>query len=313
MATYNFTKNGSLERPRNIPKEQFNSDPYGTEYTSSFSDTSINIYNFSSSVNFEHQDYKKFKSLKNTINYYSADDVYKTYNNFYNKPLTILSLNSIHLGDGLERGSIYLGYHYTGTLLDYATDKRLNGILYNKNDQEIGMVLYKEGFILINSTSSLTTAITSSFTGSHYSCSNDYPRWIYFGTNDNDEKLFSFEPSYTAIDNVSTNLFFINAEKNKLNHSNNITYLDSSSVSQENKFGYYVSYPNHFRENDKISIKNVVSSPFVSGSANFQKETYITRIGLYDKEKKLIGYASLATPVRKTENREFLFKLKIDI
>ena len=67
-----------------------------------------------------------------------------------------------------------------------------------------------------------------------------------------------------------------------------------------------------FVENDKIAIKSTVESPFVSGSANFEKETYITRIGLYDKEKNLIGIASLANPVRKTENREYTFKLKID-
>ena len=31
------------------------------------------------------------------------------------------------------------------------------------------------------------------------------------------------------------------------------------------------------------------------------------------ENKKLIGIGSLANPVRKTENREFLFKLKLDI
>mgnify|MGYP003338390764 CR=1 FL=1 len=51
----------------------------------------------------------------------------------------------------------------------------------------------------------------------------------------------------------------------------------------------------------------------MSGSAPFEKETYISRIGLYDKDRKIIGYATLANPVKKTENREFIFKLKIDI
>ena len=44
---------------------------------------------------------------------------------------------------------------------------------------------------------------------------------------------------------------------------------------------------------------------------NFEKQTFITRIGLYDKDKKLIAVGSLANPVRKTENREFTIKLKI--
>mgnify|MGYP003332734796 FL=1 len=96
------------------------------------------------------------------------------------------------------------------------------------------------------------------------------------------------------------------ANKNELNHSNNETYLESGSYSCDS--GSYF-----FKESENTVIKNTVKSPFVSGSANFQKQTFISRIGLYDENKKLIGIASLANPVRKTENREFLFKLTLDI
>ena len=44
-----------------------------------------------------------------------------------------------------------------------------------------------------------------------------------------------------------------------------------------------------------------------------QKETYISKIALYDNDKNLIGFAKLATPVRKTEDRQFIFKLKLDL
>jgi len=83
-------------------------------------------------------------------------------------------------------------------------------------------------------------------------------------------------------------------------------------MSEINKNYYAIVTSGSFIENDKIEIKNTVQSPFTSGSANFEKETYITKIGLYDKENNLIGIASLANPVRKTENREYTFKLKID-
>ena len=44
-----------------------------------------------------------------------------------------------------------------------------------------------------------------------------------------------------------------------------------------------------------------------------QKETYINKIVIYDENKIPIAVANLATPVRKTEDRDFLFKLKLDI
>ena len=41
--------------------------------------------------------------------------------------------------------------------------------------------------------------------------------------------------------------------------------------------------------------------------------TYISKIAIYDEKKNVIGVAKLANPVRKTANREFTFKLKLDI
>ena len=50
---------------------------------------------------------------------------------------------------------------------------------------------------------------------------------------------------------------------------------------------------------------------FTSASGkSFKKTTYISSIGIYDENKNLIGIAKVATPVKKTEDREFTFKLK---
>jgi hypothetical protein len=48
-------------------------------------------------------------------------------------------------------------------------------------------------------------------------------------------------------------------------------------------------------------------------TGSFRKETYISKIGIYDDQKNLIGIAKMATPVRKRENDQFTFKLKLDI
>ena len=44
-----------------------------------------------------------------------------------------------------------------------------------------------------------------------------------------------------------------------------------------------------------------------------RRETYITKVALYDEKRNLIGVAAIANPVRKTEDRQYLFKLKLDL
>jgi len=60
-------------------------------------------------------------------------------------------------------------------------------------------------------------------------------------------------------------------------------------------------------------IKNIGSSSFLNYNEAFQKTTYISKIAIYDDKKNIIGVAKLANPVKKTANREFTFKLKLDI
>ena len=47
-------------------------------------------------------------------------------------------------------------------------------------------------------------------------------------------------------------------------------------------------------------------------TGSFEKQVYISKIGLYDKDRNLIGIAKLATPVRKREIDSYTFKLKLD-
>lgn len=294
MSNYIFYKNSSLERPRWISQQQYNSDPYGTEYSYQFNDSRFNIFYFTGST-----DYKKIQSLKNTINYYSGFDDSFNFDNFYNKPTCLITLNSYYLGSGIEKGTVTLNINISGTVLASATDRYENGVLYDTASNKVGIVLYKEGIILLNNTASLTSSVID-FNGS-----NQTPKWVNFFASSSCPAI-STDVFYSYVNNVETNIMFVTANKNELNHSNNATYIQSGSYN-------LVTGSNQFAENNKIEIKNVVKSPFVSGSAQFEKETYITRIGLYDKDKKLIGIATLANPVRKTENREYIFKLKLDI
>ena len=60
-------------------------------------------------------------------------------------------------------------------------------------------------------------------------------------------------------------------------------------------------------------IKNVVSSAYNDPTGSFEKTTYISKVAIYDAQKNLIGIAKTATPIRKTVERDFTFKLKLDI
>ena len=97
-----------------------------------------------------------------------------------------------------------------------------------------------------------------------------------------------------------------NAPKGAINHSNNPTYINYGEYSQ-------TTGSNHYIESPSSGIKNIVSSSYHDKSPIFQKETYISKVGIYDKNKNLIAIAKLATPVKKTEQRNLTFKLKLDI
>ena len=104
---------------------------------------------------------------------------------------------------------------------------------------------------------------------------------------------------------IPTVTLLAHADKGEMNHSNNPTYIrygqnlapNSSSIS--------------FIESEQ-EIKNTVESPYVAPTASFEKITYISKIGIYDEDRNLIGIASIAKPVKKTEQQQYTFKLKMD-
>ena len=96
------------------------------------------------------------------------------------------------------------------------------------------------------------------------------------------------------------------APKGHLNHSNNPTYKKSGSA----EIGFVTGSGTHYSE-ASYKINNVVTSSHTS--ASFEKVTYISKINIYDDKDNLVGIASMAKPVKKTEDKEYIFKLKLDI
>ena len=98
---------------------------------------------------------------------------------------------------------------------------------------------------------------------------------------------------------------FAHAKENQINFSNNPTFISSTINS--------ITEGTIYHENSETVIKNVVSSSYKNYSASFKPVTYLSKIGIYDKDRNLIAVAGLANPVRKLEDRAYTFKLKLDI
>jgi len=245
--------------------------------------------------------------------------------------------SSGEIEDELSKNVSELKYDKTG-ISSIAAPSCLTGsyMKTDGNDLVAGVVLYNEGFIMLTGSWNLDTNWTSDYLDDGTSKT---PKWIYFGSrlpsgsgdaqSDRDHAL-SLEPrsmdaganpnfkgnsldtaffnlSFEGINHVPTKTMLVHAPKGRLNHSNNPTYVQFGSDQYEStgSLGYF--------ESGKIPIKNIVSSSHKHYSASFAKQTFISKVGIYDENKNLIAIAKLATPVRKREIDNLTFKLKLDI
>ena len=92
-----------------------------------------------------------------------------------------------------------------------------------------------------------------------------------------------------------------------LNFSPNPTYVkyDDDKSPSTGANGYF--------QNNTVSIKNTISSSFYDYNEEFKPQTFISKIGIYDENKNLIAIANLSKPVKKLEDRDYTFRLKLDI
>jgi hypothetical protein len=177
-----------------------------------------------------------------------------------------------------------------------------------------GVVLYKEGFLILTGSWDLST-VTRNYIND--ASNKKKPSWLYYGVGANDGvstisnaiiPSSSYVLTFEGTQEVPTLTMLAHANKGELNYSGNPTYVEweqSGAISNPQTGSLlYKEAP--------LKIKNVVSSSFITPTASFDKQTYITRVAIYDENRNMIGIANLATPVKKTEERDFTFKLKVD-
>ena len=192
------------------------------------------------------------------------------------------------------------------------------GTSTDPNDGKVaGVVLYNEGFVSLTGSWDISSTLhTEDYL---ISATNIAPKWTLWGQRDytapsNPSDPFapssSWDISFLGTNYIPTLTMLAHAKQGDLNHSNNPTYIDFED--KPDNIAETGLSSNKYLEDSEKNIVNIVKSQYANHSASFEKTTYISKIGIYDKDKNLIGVAKLATPVRKTESRSYTFKMKLD-
>lgn len=318
--SYSFiTKGGTLSSFKTVSLQDFNEFSYGDIISSSNKPLTSSI---SSEYYPANEARPRIEALKNTYNHYTAR--YSSHFAFSSslgdkssQDIRLISIPSIFYGSKIEKGSLSLKFYITGTLMSELNDINKNGNLVQigpigspGSGNVAGVVHYKEGFITLTGSWDLHASHTEAYVPG--SATLVPPRWKYFfpiTTNSvNLVPSSNFSIDFNGTQYIPTITMLCHAGKGELNHSNNPTSIDHGQTDM-----IPFSGSTRFRERDNIALKNVVKTPYAETEAPFEKITYISRIALYDEDKNLIGVAKVATPVRKTEQDSYTFKLKWDL
>ena len=321
-----MTKDGSGNCLSTVSKTSYsNTFAYGDVVSGSYPFTSSISRNYYAATATR----TEITALKNTMNRYTGlSDHYAFSSSLGDKEsqaINLISIPSIFYGSSIKKGSVSLKYYITGTLTAELADVNQNGELVQVSGSTFaqaqgsgsvaGVVLYNEGFVLLTGSWALDGETRDYTNGT-----NVVGAWRYFGVGaldginpraDTTLCSASFDLTFEGTNYVPTVTMFAHAPKGELNHSNNPSFVKYTQDSPRNRTT--ISGSLYYKENEELQLKNTISSSYVEPTASFAKQTFISKIGIYDEDKNLIGIASLATPVKKIENRDLTFKLKYDI
>tara|TARA_R100000808_G_C2153049_1_gene162888 strand:- start:514 stop:1818 length:1305 start_codon:yes stop_codon:yes gene_type:complete len=272
----------------------------------------------------------RYVALRNRLNFYKGRSMHYAVKSStwptsgWNKnlqALNLVSVPSIFYGTKIKPGTVSLRFYYSGSLIGELQDTRQNGELVqtgpygSPNSGSIaGVALYDEGLFLLTGSWALNGESVVFRPGA--SATN--PKWIDFAagaqdganvrtTTGNSFSSASFDISFKGHTETQVMTMFAHAKRGQVNYSNNPTFLTYG----QSRVAYSSSAV--YEEASDILIKNTVSSSHVGYNAPFKRQVYVSRIGIYDDKKNLIGIATLANPVLKEDDRDYAFKIKLDI
>ena len=321
-----ISKEGTLSSFKTITNTEFREFVYGDELSGSYPMSSSIVREFFASTTTDRTGSNNhLNSLYNTLNYYQTLSKHYVFSGSLGdkgtQDVNLISIPSIIFGSKIDKGTVDLKFFVSGNLIGQLQDERRNGELIQTGPEGstgsgsvAGVILYKEGFVLLTGSWDLATGPYAGFAGEKYTGSPVLkPKWIYFGAGANDGLAISnvvsssFGFKFKGTTEAQTITMLAHAQKGELNHSNNPTYKTYGQGQQP------MTASNAYVEPNDLTIKNIVSSSYSDPYADFKKTTYIYSVAIYDENKNLIGIAKLATPVKKTEDLEYTIKMKIDI
>lgn len=243
----------------------------------------------------------------------------------------LINIPSIFYGSAIKKGSVRLNYYFSGSLIGTLTDEAKRGELrqsfpleHSESGSVAGLVLYNEGLIILTGSYQLENDDGIPYID-HEAVETGHTihKWTHFGSgvgnfedstksgisNIDRLKQVSFSIDFQGTTVTPTITMLCNAPYSNLNWSNNPTFMNHVAGS---KLGTFMSSDRSFKEYD-LKTYNATDTELVDYTPEQKKETYISKVAIYDEKKNLIGIAKLANPVRKTPDRSYLFKLKLDL
>lgn len=310
---YPFIEKGSSRESINsVSTSDFNSlFQFGDVITGSYplsASISRGYYNGAGAVPFN-----ELNSIGNAIDSYRIYSTEFDKTNFTTKATGFVDIPSIFYGSSLKKGSMNLKFFVTGTLVGELRDINKNGVLVETTGSSVGskagIVLYNHGIVLLTGSWELSPNSEVYEEGQAAQAS----QWRFWGTtgsvdantDGSNVSNSSFSMEFQGVNFVNTITMLAHANVGELNHSNNPTYL-SGTMSVLTSSTLYAENPN-------VEIRNIVQSQFDNTTGSFEKRTYISKIGIYDEDKNLIGITTLANPIRKRIQDDFTIKMKLDI
>ena len=316
-----ITKGSSLNSFSTVTSTNFNQFLYGDIITGS--------YPFSASIvreTFEATTSptgSHLLALRNTLNFYTPLSQHYSFSsslgNKATQDVTLISIPSIFYDSKIRSNSVKLDFFISGTLVARCEDKNRNGELIqtsgtafaqaNGLNKVAGVVLYNEGFVLLTGSWNLTEGNFDFGPGSARKGT-----WKDFAAGANDSygevnPSASFALSFQGTSYINTVSMLCDAPLGDLNFSTNPTFINKNDSTLNSN----VTGAGGYFQNNKIRIKNTISSSFYNYEEDFKRQTFISKIGIYDENRNLIAVANLAKPVKKLEDRDYTFRLKLDI
>ena len=260
---------------------------------------------------------KYIRALKNVIESREKLGRQFQYGSLGTTNVNMICAPGIFYGSRIDPGTVQLDCYITGSLIGQLKDTNKDGVLIEtvgpQSGSVAGFAIYEQGLMLLTGSWDLSS-------GEHtetYGVGSE-PTWLSFGTGldlvgteseggadgaDSVENT-SYRINFKGTNKIPTLTMFAYAEKGEYNFSNNPSFLELSNDLETFSSSSYLQPTKR--------IKNITKSGFENHSASFESTTFISKVGIYDENKNLIAIATLANPIKKIPNRDYMIKMRMD-